>query len=171
MIEYGTQLPSIYLKPNEVYIVEKPALVQAVLGSCVSVTMHSRRAGVGIMSHCLLPRCNNSRSCSGTCSMEFKYVDCSIGRMIEIIFSRDIRPHDIEVKMFGGADMFTVWKSISVGRQNIETALEIIRSRGLRLSSSDVGGTQGRKIFFNSYTGEVFLKRLNNRQITDVRGF
>jgi chemotaxis protein CheD len=160
MTVFESQLPLIYLKPSEIYIAGEPALVETVLGSCVSITMHNRRSGVGIMCHCLLPRCKNERPCDGACSGEFKYVDCSIRRMTEKFDSYDIKRSDIEVKVFGGADMFTGGKSISVGRQNIETALKIIKNEGLNLSASDVGGTQGRKIFFYTHTGEVLLKRL-----------
>jgi CheD chemotactic sensory transduction protein len=43
-------------------------------------------------------------------------------------------PHEIEVKVFGGADMFggrgDGKAGISVGRQNITTALEIIEKEG-----------------------------------------
>jgi chemotaxis protein CheD len=71
---------------------------------------------------------------------------------------------ELEVKVFGGADMFSSraggGASISIGKQNIEIALEVLEKAGLRVLVRDVGGTQGRKIFFNTETGEVLLKRL-----------
>lgn len=153
-------LPFIYLKPNEVYIAPTPSIIETVLGSCVSVTMFNRRSRIGMISHCLLPKCKNEGACNGDCSEGFKYVDCSICRMIEKYASYDIKRGDIEIKMFGGADMFTIIRSVSVGKQNISTALKTIKTEGLSLVASDVGGTRGRKIFFNTYTGEVLLKRL-----------
>jgi chemotaxis protein CheD len=36
-----------------------------------------------------------------------------------------------------------------------------LKSEGLQLHVVDVGGLQGRKIFFNTHTGEVLLKRLS----------
>jgi chemotaxis protein CheD len=72
--------------------------------------------------------------------------------------------HEIEVKVFGGADMFGAGPGgmggISVGKQNAEKALDVIKKEGLLVTAHDLGGTQGRKIFFNTKTGEVLLKRL-----------
>jgi chemotaxis protein CheD len=75
-----------------------------------------------------------------------------------------VPPREIEVKAFGGADMFgkrPVDKGlISVGKQNIAVAQKIIEKGGLTVVSMDVGGNQGRKIFFNTQSGEIMLKRL-----------
>ena len=72
------------------------------------------------------------------------------------------------MKCFGGADMFSrpIEKSglLSVGRQNSETADEVLKSEGLTLVTRDVGGLQGRKILFYTHTGEVLMKRLTQRQ-------
>ena len=74
-----------------------------------------------------------------------------------------IRKNEMEVKLLGGADVFerTDGHTKSVGRQNRETALEIIKNENLNLSVSDVGGNLGRKIYFYTDTGRVLLKRIN----------
>lgn len=162
---FNSQLSFIYLKPGEICITGDPSMVETVLGSCVSVTMFDRKSGVSMICHCLLPQCKNEIPCGGDCSEGFKYVDCSIRRMIAKYASYDIRRSNIEVKVFGGADMFKAnagsANSIAIGIQNIETALKIIKAERLNLIASDVGGTAGRKIYFNTHTGEVHLKRLN----------
>jgi len=161
---YATDLPVIYLKPGEIYIAREPAVVQTVLGSCVSVTIHDRSSGTGIISHSLLPACVEKSICRRVCTEEHKYVECSIRSMIENFDLMKRRRSNIEVKVFGGSDMFTsdTKKSgaITVGKQNIETALKILRNEGLNVSVSDVGGLQGRKICFYTHTGEVLLKRI-----------
>jgi chemotaxis protein CheD len=73
---------------------------------------------------------------------------------------------EIEVKCFGGADMFTQKNAdsglVSIGKQNIITAEKTLASEGLTLRVKDVGGRQGRKILFYTHTGEVLLKRLSS---------
>lgn len=164
MNNYHSQIPFIYLKPSDIYITETPLMVETVLGSCVSVTMFDRTSGVSMICHCLLPQCRNEIPCDRDCADGFKYVECSIRRMINKFDSYNIKRSNIEVKVFGGADMFMAGgdnaNSMAIGKQNIETALQIIKSERLNLIASDVGGYQGRKIFFNTYTGEVHLKRL-----------
>jgi chemotaxis protein CheD len=82
-----------------------------------------------------------------------------------------VKRNEIEVKCFGGANMFSrqaqVSGSIFIGRQNIQTAKQIIRSEGLSILTMDVGGLQGRKILFYTDTGEVYLKRLLKAESLD----
>jgi chemotaxis protein CheD len=73
-----------------------------------------------------------------------------------------VRNDETEVKLFGGADVLEYHgeNGASVGHQNIEIALQVIRRAGLRLIASDVGGKVGRKLRFYTHTGEVLLKRM-----------
>jgi len=157
-------LLSVYLKPGEMHIAQKPTLVTTVLGSCVSVTMFHRVSGVGAICHELLPQCKGKKDCDDGCVDGFKYMNCSIQRMIERFKTLKVGLGDIEVKIFGGADVLspadTASNTINVGKENIETALREIEREGLRLVTYDVGGTFGRKILFYTHTGEVLLKRL-----------
>lgn len=163
-------LPYFFLKPGDMAISEEPGIIATLLGSCVAVTMLSRRSGMGAVCHALLPTCREKDQCH-RCPERFRHVDCAIRGMIEAFVRRGVSRGGIEAKLFGGADMFrtpldTDGKN-SVGRQNIERAREILRMEGVRLAAADVGGTQGRKIFFNTGSGEVFLRRLNG---IDSRG-
>ncbi len=168
------KLPDIYLRPCEIYFTDKPALVSTVLGSCISVTMFNASSGTSAICHGMLPQCrtNEVHSCGNMkCSELHKYVDCSIRIMINKMKASGIKRSDIEVKIFGGSEMVAVkrrtsdWKT--VGQENIMTATSLIYKEKLNLVSYDVGGTAGRKILFNTKTGEVFMKRVNN--ISDIK--
>jgi chemotaxis protein CheD len=78
----------------------------------------------------------------------------------------------IEVKCFGGADMFIRQIErpgvVSIGRQNIITAEKTLHAEGLKLNAKDVGGLQGRKIFFYTHTGDVLLKRLKKAEAANL---
>ncbi len=154
----------IYLKAGEMVFSGEPSVVMTVLGSCLSVTMFHRRSGFAAICHGLLPRCPEQRHCGARCGRRAKYVECVVPRMVRQFIEAGANLREIEVKVFGGADMFSSTgkggASISIGKQNIEAALEAIEKAGLRVFSRDVGGTEGRKIFFNTETGEVLLKRL-----------
>ena len=154
---YHTDLPIIYLKPAGFYFGDDPTLVSTVLGSCVSVILYNRRLCTGAICHALLP----TGSCLG--AKGFSYVDCSLDRMLERFDELEVKLYEIEVKLFGGADILTISKADSraktIGQQNIQTALAIIEARGLHLVSSDVGGSLGRKLYFYTHTGEVLIKR------------
>ncbi len=171
-----TDLPLVYLNPGEFFFSGEPTLVVTVLGSCLSVTMFSRRRGLGGICHGLLPECKTEKSrqeCHGECLEGYKYVDCSIKKMVQLFDKHKVKRSEIEVKCFGGADMFMRPLErqgiVSIGRQNINVAERVLKSEGLSLQVVDVGGVQGRKIFFYTHTGEVLLKRLHRSKERQVK--
>jgi chemotaxis protein CheD len=166
----GSQLSRYYLKPGELYIGEETALVKTLLGSCVAVAMFSPRCRVGSLCHSMLPSCGDAKSRAGNFPEGAKFVDCSVLCMLDWFLKRGILHDEIVVKVFGGSDMFSGPRGDErkgVGRQNIDMALKIIEEVGLELAALDVGGLRGRKIIFNTYTGEVFLKRLHRSELSE----
>jgi chemotaxis protein CheD len=157
-------VPVIYLKAGELHFSDKPSSVMTVLGSCLSVTMFHRQARAGAICHGLLPKCRERAVCGRPCAEQAKYVECAILMMVKLFDENKLKRSEIEVKVFGGADMFSMRlggkNSISVGRQNIEIARQSLEKAGMRVIALDVGGTTGRKLFFNTTTGEVLMKRL-----------
>jgi chemotaxis protein CheD len=75
-----------------------------------------------------------------------------------------VPPHELDAKLFGGADMFgPVAKSsgrATVGRQNIVAARAALSREGVTVSRSHLGGNLGRKIYFYPHIGDVLLKRI-----------
>ena len=163
------ELPQLYLKAGEIVVSDTPHIVLTVLGSCLSITLFHRRSGLSAICHGLLPQCREQAGCTGTCREMGKYVECSVTWMLKRFKDAGVPFADLEVKVFGGADMFTRSSRekapISVGKQNIAVAQKIIERERLTVLSLDVGGTQGRKIFFNARTGDVLLKRLSQNVI------
>lgn len=145
----------IFLKPGEFYVGEEPAEISTILGSCVSVTIFSARRGIGGMCHAQLPRKRSSRT-----NDRFRYVDSSIYSMLHEFEQMGVNRTEMVVNLLGGADVLE--SSLSIGRKNIETALEIIAKENLYLARSDVGGRRGRKIHFDTHTGKILLKRLGD---------
>ncbi|BCA80672.1 chemotaxis protein CheD [Desulfuromonas sp. AOP6] len=146
---------AFFLMPAELLILSEPALVSTILGSCVAVTFFHKRTGLAAICHALLP--------SSTTEDCFKFVNCALAHMLDQFESRKILRREIEVKVFGGADVLATSGGFSggtVGTKNIRAAFDFIKGAGLRVASSDTGGKQGRKILFHSHTGEVWLKRL-----------
>lgn len=151
----------VSLRPGHIHFANEPAVVATVLGSCVSVTMHCARLGIGAICHALFP--------AGIPAEEiepFRYVDRSIEAMAAWLYRVGARRGEIEVKLFGGAG--ALWSvegapaSLNVGRSNVDSALRTLASHGLRVAARDVGGTFGRKIYFLPHTGDVYMKRLRN---------
>lgn len=160
MIPRGPLLESIYLKPGELAVAERPALVSTVLGSCVAVTLFSPRLGVGAICHAMLPLAAGRDG--------FKYVDSSLMHMLAQFARLQVPKRELTVKLFGGGDMFESGLptgGVSVGQQNIQAATTLLRQQGLPVVAADTGGRQGRKLLFYTHTGEVLLKRLGQQPV------
>jgi chemotaxis protein CheD len=145
----------IYLHPAQMRFCGRPSRIETVLGSCVAVTMCNPRLQIGCICHAVLPLSENQ-------TLEpLKYVDSSIHSMLREMEKHASRRSDIEVKLFGGASMRQLAPGRkSVGYQNVDAALAVLRQEGFTPRTSDTGGTEGRKVRFYSATGEVFVKRI-----------
>lgn len=160
------KLTSVYIQPGEACFTGKPIVVSTVLGSCLSITMFHKKNKFAGISHCQLPINRNCDSTCTNCPEPYKYVNCTIIHMIKKFEELKIKRNEIEVKIFGGADVLTPSngekKLSTIGRQNINMALEVLKKNEMTPAVTDVGGKFGRKIFFLTETGEIFLNRLNN---------
>lgn len=164
MTKGDQEYSAVFLQSGEIHVTTTPALVTTILGSCLAVTMWHPKKRMAAICHGFLPQCQNRSTCRNSCRERFKYVDCTLGWMIDQFLSRDIRLREIEIKVFGGADMFAVQdhkeEQFRIGKQNIKTALGILKEKGLLITAHCMGGLRGRKIVFNTTNGEVLLKYL-----------
>lgn len=155
----------VFLHPGEVIFCNKPIVIATVLGSCVAITFYNGRTGYTGISHCQLPQCKDPRqTCNGECEGPYKYVDCTIKKMINKFLNMEIKKNEIDVKIFGGGDVLNYRDhagiSKTVGKLNIDMAVNMVEKNYLNLTAMDVGGKTGRKIFFLTNSGEVYLSRL-----------
>jgi chemotaxis protein CheD len=155
----GSSLQRLYLKPGELIVTREPVLVATVLGSCISVTMFDRQTGAAGICHATLP--------DGGGSDNFKYVDAAVRYMLKYFQKCNIASLEIQVKLFGGADMFSTGqagtRNITVGWQNISAATRCLAGCGLVPVAADVGGRKGRKLLFTTDTGAVYVKKMTGQ--------
>lgn len=147
---------NIYLKPGEVLVTRGPVLVSTVLGSCVAVTMFSASRGFGAICHAMLPE-NSGRD------YDLRYVDTALRHMYDKIAAFGIGS-DLVVKLFGGAQVLNVGERSldrqTVGDHNIAQAEAVLAALGFAVTARDTGGLRGRKLFFCTRSGDVFMRRI-----------
>jgi chemotaxis protein CheD len=157
-------LPDLDLQPGELYLARSPAILRTILGSCVGVTFWSAQLGAGALCHGVLPRCPGVLPAGFSLSDGHRFVDFSIRYLAQQFDNLGAHRHQIEVKVFGGADVLPVSRCSrhkpTVGALNCTAALEVLEEKGFTVSASDLGGIRGRRIHFHTGTGEVLLHRL-----------
>lgn len=160
------KLKSYFLDAGKVIMTKEKCKIVTVLGSCISVTMFHPKLKIAAICHALYPECENKHREQITNSNEvFKYVDCSIIKMCELFEKENISLKDVEVKVFGGAELLNNNpdnKFLTVGKKNIESATSTLERKNLHIKNSNVGGKEGRKIIFYTETGEVYMKKIKN---------
>ena len=153
----------VFLKPAELYVALSPTIISTVLGSCVAVTMYSRRTGLAAMCHAILPQCMEGECPDGQCSWRAKYLNCILPEMVKIFREKGVRPADIETGVFGGAtvlsSLYVINVEQTVGWRNMRVGLSQLKELGIRVSVRNLGGTVGRKIQFETDSGRVVVKK------------
>ena len=146
------------LYPADIYVDTNPCLVSTILGSCISVCLHDPVLGYGAINHYILPRWN------GHDLATMKYGNMSIIRILEELLTLGSKYGDIVAKVYGGAQVLTgMPTNFHIGKRNAKIATEILSEFNIPVIYWDVGGNMGRKIIFNTFTGEVESILIKNR--------
>jgi chemotaxis protein CheD len=156
-------LPRAHLDPGCMIVTREPQVVSTVLGPCVAVTMFDRSAGLAAICHAMLPHGRRERSRSDGASL--RYVELVLPLMLEHFTRAEIALEEIELKMFGGATVLASptdgsGRHFDVGAANVASARRFLREHGLALAAENTGGFTGRKILFNTATGDVLHRHL-----------
>jgi len=161
--DIAPDLPKWHLAIGECIVTQRPALINTVLGSCVSATFHHPRTGMAGIYHAMLPENGRNLADPRPC----KFVTTATRRIMARFQEQRIPPDEITVKLFGGA--YSMGNAVSsatrtlldVGAQNVAMAERELDFFGLRIASRDTHGVQGRKLFFDTATGDVWLRPLS----------
>jgi chemotaxis protein CheD len=148
----------IFLNPGDYAFGDASTRIRTILGSCVAVTFWHPQRRVGAMCHYLLP----SRAASQTEPPGGKYAEDVIPLITDRFRTRDLQPGAIQVKMFGGSNMFpdlTLGESLTIGAKNIQVGLTVLTRCGFNILNYDLAGGTNRTVVFDIGTGEVWVRQ------------
>lgn len=124
--------------------------VTTILGSCVAVCLWDRTLGIGGINHYMLPTWNGMELASP------KYGNIAIDRLVEKMLQLGCKQSNLVAKVFGGGEVIAVSSNIMhIGQRNIMVAEEMLAEKKIPIIGRSTGGNNGRKIIFNTHTGEV----------------
>lgn len=142
-----------YIYSSGLHFAEKPVMLNTVLGSCVSVCLWDKEKNMGGMNHYMLPFWN------GTGLASPKYGNIAMEQLIAKFIKLHSRKENMVAKVFGGARMLQVKSAyFDIGKRNIELAFRMLEEAEIRVIAQSTGGEKGRKIYFNTGSGEVLQK-------------
>ena len=151
---------SYYLDPGYVYFSKRAATVRTVVGSCVAVCIWDRELKYGGMNHFLWPVMQDPDKATP------KYGNVATTALIQLMERAGSKRDSLMAQILGGAAPEDV-RGEHVGIRNVNAATEVLTRKGVRIASKDTGGTVGRKIVFDTGTGELAVLKVQKLRAGD----
>ncbi|WP_413289667.1 chemotaxis protein CheD [Bdellovibrio sp. HCB337] len=149
----------IFVKIGEVKVGRDEDTLKATLGSCVGIAFLWKEKNIFGLAHCLLPDGSEQ-----IYRLSARYVALAIPSLMTMM---EITPADvgkIEVHIAGGGNMHepvVQVKTAPIGQQNYEKARALLKEKGFRIQTEDVGGDTARQIIVKCGTAEVIVRKIN----------
>ncbi|MEW5007820.1 MAG: chemoreceptor glutamine deamidase CheD [Cycloclasticus sp.] len=157
---------SAKILPGQYYVSNNDELIATVLGSCISVCVTDKVAGIGGMNHFMLPIYSREQADSWgstLISAETRYGNFAMEHMINDVIKHGGVKNRLELKVIGGGRVMD--QMTDIGLRNISFVYDYIANERLQLVKEDVGDRYPRKVLFHVKTGKVKvrkLKKVNN---------
>lgn len=144
---------------GEMQVVGTPCLLKAVgVGSCVTVTLYDKHTRVGGLAHIMIPSIAESRNRA----QPGKFADVAIDSMIAQMKRHGVPLHNIQAKIYGGANMFpdiiAPASAMDIGNRNILSVKDELAKHNIGIIAQDVGGHIGRSVSLDTRNGLVVVK-------------
>lgn len=138
-----------FLLPGDSVTTRRPAHLATLLGSCVSVCLSNPTQGTAGMNHYMLPEATGAADPG-------RYGDTSIRQLVKTLFALDADPRHYRARLYGGGQVLGHLGALGdIGGRNVEVARRLLAQFGIPIEHEEVGGSQGRRIDFNTQTDTV----------------
>lgn len=145
------------------YATTEGVLIRTVVGSCVAVSLWDRKRKWGGMNHFLYPEVDEGERRTA------QFGDVAVPGLVAMMRDLGCRLEDLTAQVFGGATRMESGGH-TLGGQNTDLARRELAGKGIPVVSEDVGGVMGRKLLFDTRTGEVAVLKVHRLRDGDWFG-
>ncbi len=128
-------------------------LTASALGSCIAISIYDPQKRVGGMAHIMLP----GRAPVNNSSNQSRYAENGIEDLIRQITSYGSNISRLHCIIAGGANVLKR-EDDTVCKMNIDSTLETLKEKGLKIDAYSLGGEMRRRIKFNIEDGIISCK-------------
>lgn len=149
----------VFLLPGEMAFVREAASIETLLGSCVAVALHDQARGWGGMNHFMVPAQTSSMDAG-------KVGELAIPKLIRMASLSGCTPSQLRASILGGGAVVGHLGAAAntagpeIGRRNLACAVQQLGAAGIAIVRQDVGGTEGRRVSFDTVTGQVVVRTI-----------
>lgn len=140
----------------------EPTVVMAVLGSAVAITIYDPIMQMGGMNHFVLPELKTGDSPTAL------YARPATMKLIKMFSELDTHIAGLEAHIFGGGYPPSASEDQkAIGEANVSEAEHLLTANGIRIVGKETSGQYGRKIMFNTFSGEVIIAKVEKIRAED----
>ncbi len=138
-------------------------LVAYGLGSCVGIALYDPLLKLGGLAHPMLP----SSRFHPLSKSKGKFVDSALEELIHQMVGEGGEISRFQAKLIGGANMFNsiIKTPLTIGVRNAMAAREVLGNRQISIVGEEVGGTQGRTVYFSLSDGMAQIRKFNQEDV------
>ncbi|MGR3319951.1 MAG: chemotaxis protein CheD [Candidatus Anammoxibacter sp.] len=161
-MENAIERKNVLVKPGDLCFPEKTNLLCAVVGSGVAITVFDTKRRCGGMCYYIKPLRNNPNETSTS------FACPSIIGLLNMLLGSGSQLKYLEAQLYGGAANQKAEGHINgLGDQNVNVAKEILNLQNVRIVGTGIGGTYGRKVVFDTSSGETVIAKVDNIRSSD----
>jgi chemotaxis protein CheD len=138
------------VQTGEVRATSDGVLRASAVGSCVAVVMYDAKVAVGGLAHVMLPGASpDDRKAQPT-----RYAEDGIRELVRAMTDMGAQIERLAAFMVGGGNILER-DDDTICEANIRSVVRVLAEKGIRLSSSEVGGTARRSVSLDVASGRV----------------
>lgn len=139
----------------------KVILKSKAIGSCIAVLAYDATKNIGAMAHVMLP---GSAPANKEPNERTKYAANAIDAMVSRMGHLGSKNDDLEVVLVGAGNVLNR-KDDTICKDNIQSTLELLRKKHLKVSAQAVGGINRRSVSLDVERGIISYSESDSSEI------
>ena len=159
--QFNKKIVTIY--PGEYYFGFGDEYISTVLGSCIAVALYDQHMQFGGLNHFMLAK--DGLGTRENDVLAGRFGEYAMELLINEMLKMGAQRKYLTAKVFGGSNVLCSdvgSQAEQVGEANIKFAFDYLNREGIPIISSDTGGTNPRKIFYDPASSKIWQKKLRN---------
>ncbi len=142
------------VRMGQLAVASSDAVLYTLLGSCVGLALYDKIKKIGGLAHVVLPESRGKVDNPG------KYADTAIPTLIAQMEDAGARIGRLTAKVAGGANMFAVNDTATIGVQNLSAIEDALAELGIPIVGRHCGGESGRRMTLQLDSGRVVIEQV-----------
>jgi chemotaxis protein CheD len=145
-----------YLIPGKIFVAAQPFSITSIVGSGVALCLWDSVNKIGGANHFMLPEGPENGENAA------RYANVANPALLQRMLDLGADRNGLEARIFGGSlpGISFGGEGERLGERNVQAVNLFLRGHGIRVVQSEIGGTHGRKLVFQTDDGKAWWEQL-----------